>query len=56
MATTIDKVHLKCDCVNGSIVNGVREQILFSFILSAPRGYKITEEPNITLFKKRNKT
>ena len=31
MITTTDKVHLKCDCVDGSIVNGIREQILFSF-------------------------
>ena len=26
MITSTDKVHLKCDCVDGSIVNGVREQ------------------------------
>ena len=26
--TGIDKVHLKCDCIQGSIVNGVREPIL----------------------------
>ena len=41
MITTTDKVHLKCDCVDGSIVNGIREQIVFSFNLSAPPGYKI---------------
>ena len=29
--TTTDKVHLKCDCVDGSIVKGIREQLLFSF-------------------------
>ena len=56
MITTTDKVHLKCDCVDGSIVNGVREQILFSFNLSAPPGYKIIKEPNIILYKKINKT
>ena len=56
MITTTDKVHLKCDCVDGSIVNGIREQILFSFNLSAPPGYKITKEPNIILYKKINKT
>ena len=33
MITTTDKVHLKCDCVDGSIVNGIREQILFHLIL-----------------------
>ena len=36
--TTTDKVHLKCDCVDGSIVNGIREQTLFSFNLRAPPG------------------
>ena len=56
MITTTDKVHLKCDCVDGSTVNGIREQILFSFNLSAPPGYKIIKEPNIILYKKINKT
>ena len=56
MITTTDKVHLKCDCVDGSIVNGIREQILFSFNVSAPPGYKIIKEPNIILYKKINKT
>ena len=56
MITTTDKVHLKCDCVDGSIVNGIREQLLFSFNLSAPPGYKIIKEPNIILYKKINKT
>ena len=54
MATTTDKVHLKCDSVDGSIVNGIREQILFSFNLSSPPGYKIIKEPNIILYKKIN--
>ena len=44
MITTTDKVHIKCDCVDGSIVNGIREQILFSFNLSAPPGYKILKK------------
>ena len=52
MITTTDKVHLKCDCVDGSIINGIRQQILFSFNLSAPPGYKIIKEPNIILYKK----
>ena len=26
--TGIDKVHLKCDCIDGSIVNGICEPIL----------------------------
>ena len=56
MITTTDKVHLKCDCVDGSIVNGIREQILFSFNLSAPPGYKIINIPTTVLYKKINKT
>ena len=54
--TGIDKVHLKCDCIQGSIVNGVREPILYSFALSSPPGHKIYKEPRIKLFKKVNKS
>ena len=56
MRTTTDKVHLKCDCVDGSFVNGIREQILYSFILSAPPVYKIIKESKILSYKKVNKT
>ena len=52
----IDKVHLKCDCIQGSIVNGVREPILYSFALSSPPGQKIYKEPRIKLSKKVNKS
>ena len=50
--TGIDKIHLKCDCIQGSIVNGIREAILYSFALSSPPGHKIYKEPRIKLFKK----
>ena len=53
--TGIDKVHLKCNVADGSIVNGVREPILYSFALDQPRGHKIYKEPKIKLFKKINK-
>ena len=52
--TGIDKVHLNCDCINGSILNGIREPVLYSFALSSPRGYKVYKEPRIKLFKKIN--
>ena len=42
--------------MNGSIVNGVREPILYSFDLSSPPGHKIYKEPRIKLFKKVNKS
>ena len=54
--TGIDKLHLKCDCINGSIVNGIREPILFSFALSSPPAHEINKEPRIKLFKKINKS
>ena len=54
--TGIDKVHLKCDCIQGSIINGVRESILYSFALSSPPGHKIYKEPRVKLFKKINKS
>ena len=54
--TGIDKIHLKCDCIQGSIVNGIREPILYSFALSSPPGYKMFKEPRIKLFKKVNQS
>ena len=53
--TGIDKVHLKCDCVDGSIVNGTREPILYSFALDQPPGRKIYKQPKVKLVKKINK-
>ena len=52
--TGIDKVHLKCDCIDGSIVNGIREPILYLFALSSPPGHKLYKEPRVKLFKKIN--
>ena len=54
--TGIDKIHLKCDCIQGSMVNGIREPILYSFALSSPPGHKIYKEPKVKLFKKINKS
>ena len=54
--TGIDKIHLKCDCIQGSIVNGIREPILYSFALSSPPVHKIYRAPRVKLFKKVNKS
>ena len=51
-----DKVHLKRDCIDGSIMNGIREPILYSFSLDQPPGPKIYKEPKVKLFKKINKS
>ena len=48
MITTTDKVHLKCDCVDGSNVNDIRDLFLFSFNLNPPLEYKTIK--NQTLF------
>ena len=48
----IDKVHLKCNVVDGSIVNGVREPILYSFARDQPPGHKIYKEPKVKLSQK----
>ena len=54
--TTVDEVHLKCDCNNDSIVNGTREPILYNFGFDKPPGHEIHEEPTIKLFEEINKT
>ena len=54
--TGIDKIHLNCDFIQGSIVNGKREPILYSCALSSPPGHKIYKEPRVKLFKKINKS
>ena len=54
--TGIDKFHLKCDCIQGNIVKGVREPVLYSFALKSLPGHKTYKEPRIKLFKKTNKS
>ena len=51
--TGIDEVHLKCDCIDGSIMIGTREPILYSFSLDQPPGHKIYKEPKVKLCKKK---
>ena len=36
---TINKIHLKSDVINGLVVNGIRQPILYSFVLDKPSGY-----------------
>ena len=36
---TIDKIRLKCDAIGGCIQDGVRQPILFSFVLDKPNGF-----------------
>ena len=47
---------MKCDCIDGSIQDGVRQPILFSFVLDKPSGYKIFSEPETIHYKTTNKS
>ena len=50
-----NEIHLKCDCIDGSIQNGLSQPILFSFVLDKPSGYKVFCEPETIHYKKINK-
>ena len=51
-----NKIHLKCDVIDGSVVNGVRRPILYSFVLDKLPGYKVFSEPETIHYKRINKT
>ena len=53
--TGLDKILLKTDCIHGSIVNGVRETIIYSSGPSSPPGHQFYSQSKITPFKKINK-
>ena len=41
--STIDEIHLRCNVIDGSVVNGIREPILYSFVLNKPAGYNLKQ-------------
>ena len=47
-----NKIHLNCDCIDGSVVNGIRHPILFSFVLDKKLGYKVFSEPETIHYQK----
>ena len=49
--STTNKIHLKCDIIDGSVVNGLRQPILYSFVLYKLHGYKVFCEPETTHYK-----
>ena len=51
-----NKIHLKCDCIDGSVLNGLRHPILYSFVLDKLPGYKVFSEPETIHYKKINKS
>ena len=51
-----NKIHLKCDVFDGSVVNGLRQPFFFSFVLDKPSGFEIFREPETKHYKKINKS
>ena len=50
--STTNKIHLKCDIIDGSVVNGLGQPILYSFVLDKLPGYKVFSEPETIHYKK----
>ena len=47
-----NKIHLKCDIIDGSVVNGLKQPILYSFVLDKKPGYKVFSEPETNTLQK----
>ena len=54
--TSVDKVHLKTDGIDGSIVNGVREPTLYNFTPVKLSGHKIFNKIKNQTFQKDKQT
>ena len=54
--SSTNKIYLKCDAVNGSVLNGIRQPILYSFVLYKKPGYKMFAELETIHYKKINKS
>ena len=54
--STTTKIHLKCDVIDGFVVNGLRRPILYSFVLNKLPGYKVFCEPETVHFRIINKS
>ena len=55
-SSNTNKIHMKCDVIDGSILSGIRHPILNSFNLEKPSGYKVFCEPETIHYKKINKS
>ena len=53
---TTNKLHLKCDIIDGSVVNGLRQPIIYNFILNKLPEFKVFCEPEPIDYKKINKS
>ena len=54
--SSTNKIHLKCDVIDGSVINGLRQPITFSFVLDEPSGFKVFCERETIQYKQINKS
>ena len=54
--SSTNKTNLKCDVIDGSVVDGLRQPILYSFVLDKLPGYKVFSEPETIHHEKINKS
>ena len=47
---------MKCDAIDDSSQDGVRQPLLYSFVLDKPSGYKVFCEPETIHYKTLNKS
>ena len=47
---------MRCDVIDGSVVNGVKQPKLFSFKLDQPSGLKVFSEPETKHYRRLNKS
>ena len=55
-SSSTNKIYLKCDIIDAFVLNGVRQPILFSFVLDKLPGYKIFCQPETIHYKKISKS
>ena len=48
-----NKIHLKCDVIDGSVANGLRQPLSYSFVLDKLPGYKNFSEPETIHYEKK---
>ena len=49
--SSTNKIYLKCDVIDGSVVNGLRQPIIYSFVLDKLPGYKVLCKPETIQYK-----
>ena len=52
----VHNIHVNCDIIEGSYLNGSKAPILYSFFPNVPPGYKVVETPNENIYLPVNQT